>query len=73
MSHPAKYVETVDAADDLFEVAGKLRKALANIDARGNAANACQLGKAIALIAVAERAAMDASATLGRTTRDLWE
>lgn len=72
-SYLPKYVEVVTAADDLFEAAGKLRKKLALIDVRGNAADAVQLGKAIALVAVAERAAMDASATLGRTTQALWE
>jgi hypothetical protein len=71
--YPPKYAGVVTAADRISEAASKLRYTLAGVDAHGNAADACRLGKAIALIAIAERAAMDASATLGRTSADMWK
>lgn len=68
---PIKFEDMQNTLDEIWRTAEKARKTLQAMET-GNAANAVQLGKAMALVYVAETAAKDAASTLGRTSTDLW-
>lgn len=70
--YPDQYEEMVLRLDEAGRMAERARKLLANLNAAGNAADACQIGKAIALTYVAETALKEAESVIGRTTQDLW-
>lgn len=67
------YEELILRVDESRRMVEASLKQVSAIDAKGSASDACQIGKAIALLNVAKSALEQTDGVLGRTHKTLWE
>lgn len=67
------YEELILRVDEARRMVEMAHKQVTMVDAKGNAADACQIGKAVAFLYIAKQALQDTDSVLGRTTKTLWE
>lgn len=74
MGYPPEYERMGDELGSIAEAAKARRQDLQSLAERvTDPRDARQIGQAIALMAVAERAADDACSTIGRTSLTMWQ